>query len=176
MDTRDQTQTKLTRFHGKYHPTHHRPASLRWNYSRTAVSIMKLVMEDGWWWRQRRIALSGASNGLQISPPGEIRAWRRLRIVKCDEIFSLIFLSVKRNIWSWSWGRWSSRGPTRQGARPRGRACPLPSWTECGPLTLILSPIFFINSEKLLHGFSGHSENFYFYTKITPLQFCWKLH
>ena len=27
--------------------THHRPASLQWNYSHTAVSIMKLVMEDG---------------------------------------------------------------------------------------------------------------------------------
>ena len=28
------------------------------------------------------------------------------------------------------------------------------------PLVLILSPVFFINSEKLLHGLSGHSENF----------------
>ena len=40
------------------------------------------------------------------------------------------------------------------------------------PLTLILSPILFINSEKLLRGFSGHSENFYFCTKITPWKFC----
>ena len=72
MDTRDQTLIKLTRLHGKSHPTHHRPASLRWNYSRTAVSIMKLVMEDGWWWWWwRRIPLSGAPNGLQISPPNE---------------------------------------------------------------------------------------------------------
>ena len=57
---------------------------------------------------------------------------------------------------------------------PQGRGRPPPSWTGCGPLTLILSPIFFINSEKLLHGFLGHSENFYFCTKITPWQFCWK--
>ena len=28
MDTRDQTQTKLTRLHDKSHPTHQRPASL----------------------------------------------------------------------------------------------------------------------------------------------------
>ena len=53
------------------HPTHHRPASLWWNYSRTVVSIMKLVMEDGWWWRWRRIPLAGAPNGLQICPPEE---------------------------------------------------------------------------------------------------------
>ena len=71
MDTRDQTLTKLTRLHGKSHPTHHRPASLRWDYSRTAVSIMKLVMEDGWCWWWRWIPLSGALNGLQISPPEE---------------------------------------------------------------------------------------------------------
>ena len=33
---------------------------------------------------------------------------------------------------------------------------------------------FFIYSENNLRWFSGHSENFYFYTKITPWQFCWK--
>ena len=48
MDTRDQALTKLTRLHDKSHPTHHRPASLRCNYSYTAVSIMELVMEKGW--------------------------------------------------------------------------------------------------------------------------------
>ena len=34
--------------------------------------------------------------------PREIRAWRRLRIVKCDETFSLGFFSANANIWSWS--------------------------------------------------------------------------
>ena len=133
MDTRDQTLTKLTWLHGKSHPTHHRPASLWWNYSRTAVSIMKLVMEDGWWWWRRRIPLSGAPNGLQISPPERFRAWRRLRIVKCDESFSLIFFSLNVNIWSWSWGRWSVRGPTRQGARPGGQARPHPRGKGVAP-------------------------------------------
>ena len=47
MDTRDQTLTKLNQLHGKSHPTHHHLASLRWDYSHTSVSIMKLVMEDG---------------------------------------------------------------------------------------------------------------------------------
>jgi len=37
------------------------------------------------------------------------------------------FFSSKVNIWSWSWGRWSVRGPTRQGGAPP------PSWTGGGP-------------------------------------------
>ena len=94
--------------------------------------------------------------------PREIRAWRRLRIVKRDETFSLIFFSEKRNIWSWSWGRWSLRGRTRQGAHPGGGRAPHPRGQGVGPLVLILSPVFFIFSKKCLHGFSGHSENFCF--------------
>ena len=43
------------------------------------------------------------------------------------------FLSPKVNIWSQGWGRWSVRGPTRQGAHPGGQARPPPSWTWCGP-------------------------------------------
>ena len=117
MDTRDQTLTKLTRLHDKSHPTHHRPASLRWNYSRTAVSIMKLVMEEGWWWRWRQIPSLEPRTDSRSDLPREIRAWRQLRIVKRDESFSLIFFSPNTNIWSWSWGRWSVRGPTMQGAR-----------------------------------------------------------
>ena len=58
--------------------------------------------------------------------PREIRAWRRLRIIKRDESFSLIFFSPNTNIWSWSWCRWSVRGPTRQGARPGGHVRPHP--------------------------------------------------
>ena len=38
-----------------------------------------------------------------------------------------------------------ARGPTRQGARPGGRACPPPSWTVGGPPQVLLSPgIFYI--------------------------------
>ena len=127
-----------------------------------------------WWWRKVDDDDSDRSpspepwTNSRSSVPREFRAWRRLRIVKRDESFFFIFFSLNTNIWSQGWGRWSIRGPTRQGARPP------PSWTGCGPLTLILSPIFFINSEKLLRGSSGHSENIYFCTKITPWQFCWK--
>ena len=62
----------------------------------------------------------------------------------------------------------------RSMARPGGWAHPHPRGQDVGPLVLILSPVFFINSKTCLRGFSGHSENFYFCTKITPWQFCWK--
>ena len=98
MDTRDQTLTKLTRLHDKSHPTHHRLASLRWNYSRAAVSIMKLVMEevdddDG-----DRFASSEPRTDSRSALPREFRAWRQLRIVKRDESLSLIFFSLNMNI------------------------------------------------------------------------------
>ena len=83
-----------------------------------------------WWWRM----VDDDDGDESPSPeprtesrsalPREIRAWRRLRIIKRDETFSLIFISTKANIWSWSWGRWTSRGPTKQGARPRGGGAP----------------------------------------------------
>ena len=127
-----------------------------------------------WWWRM----VDDDDGDESPSPeprtdsrsalPREFRAWRRLHIVKRDESFSLIFFSPNTNIWSWSWGRWSSRGATRQGARPH------PCGKGVGPLALILSPVFFINSKNILREVSGHSENFYFCTKITLWQFCWK--
>ena len=90
--------------------------------------------------------------------PREFRAWRRLRIVKRDESFSLIFFSPNTNIRSWSWARWSSRGATRQGRalHPRGKGV--------GPLALMLSPVFFIISKNNFCDVSGHSENFCFCT------------
>ena len=70
-------------------------------------------------------------------------------------------------------------GATRWGqpiwARQEGGALH-PRGQGVDPLTLILSPIFFINYKPCLRKFSGHSENFYFCTKITPSQFCWKQH
>ena len=53
----------------------------------------------------------------------------------------------------------------RQGARPWGRARPHPRGQGVGPLQLILSLIFFINSKKCLREVSGHSENFLFLHK-----------
>ena len=103
--------------------------------------------------------------------PREFRAWQRLRIVKRDESFSLIFFSLNVNIWSWGGVQWSPRGPTRQGGVPQGGALH-PHGQDVGPLSMILSPIFFINSKNILSEVSGHSENFYFCTKMTPWQLC----
>ena len=79
-----------------------------------------------WNWRRRRVGDDEERRSLSPEPqtdsrsalPGKIRAWLWLRVVKHDESFSLIFFSPNTNIWSWSWGRWSSRGPTRQGGAP----------------------------------------------------------
>ena len=56
-------------------------------------------------------------------------------------------------------------------AQGEGRALH-PRGQGVGPLALILSPVFFIYSKNNLRLFSGHSENFYYCTKITPWQFC----
>ena len=115
-----------------------------------------------WWWRMvddddgDGFPSPEPRTDSRSALPREIRAWRRLRIIKRDESFSLIFFSTKANIWSWSWGKWTSRGLTRQGARPH------PHGQGVSPLALILSPVFFIFSKSYLPGFSGHSENFCF--------------
>ena len=117
-----------------------------------------------WWWRMvddddgDGFPSPEPRTDSRSALPREFRAWRRLRMVKRNESFSLIFFSPNTNIWSWSWGRWSSSGPTRQerAPHPRGKGV--------GPLALILSPVFFIISKNNLRGVSGHSENFCFCT------------
>ena len=133
-----------------------------------------------WWWRMvddddgDGFPSPEPRTDSRSALPRKIMAWRRLRIVKRDESFSLIFFSPNVNIWSWSWGRWSIRGPTRQGARLGGRARPHPRGQGVGPLTWILLPVFLIFSKNMFRGVSCHSDNFCFCTKITPWQFCWK--
>ena len=92
-----------------------------------------------WWWRM--VDDDDGDGFPSLEPrtdsrsalPREFRAWRRLHIVKRDESFSLIFFSPNTNIWSWSWGRWSIRGPTRQGACPGGRRAPHPRGQGVAP-------------------------------------------
>ena len=62
----------------------------------------------------------------------EFRAWRRLRIVKRDESFSLFFLPEREYV------ELELRGGAVQGAREAGGAgggggAPPPSWIGCGP-------------------------------------------
>ena len=58
--------------------------------------------------------------------PRGFRAWRRLRIVKHDESFSLVFLPESEYMES------MLRSVESQGAHKAG-ARPTPSWTGCGP-------------------------------------------
>ena len=65
------------------------------------------------------------------------------------------------------------QGAHETGGRAQGEGrAPHPRGQGVGPLVLILSPVFFINSKNNLREVLGHSENFYFCTKITPWQFC----
>ena len=124
-----------------------------------------------WWWR-----MVDDDNGDESpSPeprtdsgsalPRDNRAWQRLRIIKRDETFSLIFLFMKRNIWSWSWGRWSIRGPTRQGGAPyRGVGSPPPSWTGCAPLAFIFCQYFLYFLKLVSEDFQVIPRTFVFYT------------
>ena len=64
------------------------------------------------------------------------------------------------------------QGAHEAGGVPRGgRRAAHPHGQVVGPLTLILSPVFFIYSKNILREVTGHSENFYFCTKITPWHF-----
>ena len=98
------------------------------------------------------------------SLPRGFRAWRRLRIVKRDDFFSLIF-SPRNSIYGVGVEVGGGPGgPQVRVARPGGWARPHPCGQGVGPLHLILSPIFFVISKNNLRGVSGHSKNFCFYT------------
>ena len=91
-------------------------------------------------------------------------AWRRLRVVKRDDFFSLIF-SPRNTIYGVGVGVGEATG----GPRGRGRALggqthPTPSRRSGGPPGLHLLQVFFIFSEKWLREVLGHSENVYFCT------------
>ena len=146
MDTRDQTLTKLTWLHGNYiiFVISENKASL---FSGSIPNIIQPItvqqaydgITHAWWWASwnwwwRKVDGDDGAGFPSLEPrtdtrsalPREIRAWRRLHIVKCDESFSLIFFS---RTWIYIVGidvGGASGGPTRQGARPA------PSWIGCG--------------------------------------------
>ena len=127
-----------------------------------------------WWWRMVDDddgdgfpSLEPWTDSRSALPRG-FRAWRRLCIVKRNDFFSLVF-SLRKQIYRVGVGVGGASG----GPRDKGRA-PHPRGQGVGPLTLILSPVFFIYSKNILRWFSGHAKNFYFCTKITRWQFCWK--
>ena len=69
--------------------------------------------------------------------------------------FLLIFFQGNRHLIPEDGHQEASRWPTRQGARPGGRARPPPSWTVGGPLWCFLRPIFLIYFKIDFCGVSG---------------------
>ena len=74
--------------------------------------------------------------------PRGFRAWRRLRIVKRDDFFSLIF-SLRNQIYRVGVGVGGfPGGPRGRGARPRGGGAPHPCEKGVGPLVFIFGEDF----------------------------------
>ena len=91
--------------------------------------------------------------------PREIRAWRRLRVVKRDETFSFIFFLPERE-----YMELELRSVEVLGAHePRGHA-PHPRGQGVGPLTLFLSPVFFLILKSCSVDFQVIPRTFVFYT------------
>ena len=94
--------------------------------------------------------------------PRGFRAWRRLRIIKRDEFFSLVFSPQKQIYRVGVEVGGAPGGPRGRGRALGGQACTPPSWTGGGPPGLHLFQGFFIIYSKTFRGVSGLSENFCF--------------
>ncbi len=172
MDTRDQSPSKLTRLHDRSHPTHHRPASLWIDYSRTMKSFMELEREEGWWWRWRRFPLSGAQNGLQICPPDEEQDVAAPRIANATKSSLLIFFLGESEFIELNLGAVEPRGPHKLASHHQGVAAtwlvahwPIPSggslrryfsyFPEIFSVNFQDVPRTFISAQKQHHGNSA---------------------
>ena len=114
------------------------------------VSIMELAMKKGWRWWCRRIPSSEPRTNYRLALPMKNRRWRRLRIVKCDATFSLVF----------SWGKgiyrleirvnratWVPQGNKACLRRVAAPFCLVGNWWP--PSSVTLAPVFFIYSIKI---------------------------
>ena len=79
--------------------------------------------------------------------PRGFRAWRRLRIVKHDESFSLVFFLPKSEYRELELRPVERRGGHEVGARPRAQARPHPRGQGVGRLMWIFLPVFFLFSK-----------------------------
>ena len=103
-----------------------------------------------WWWRMVDDddgdgfpSLEPWTDSRSALPRG-FRAWQRLRIVKRDESFSMVFSPLK-----WIYGvrvevDGASGGPRGRGCAQGGRCAPHPRGKGVGPLALILLPVFLL--------------------------------
>jgi hypothetical protein len=101
--------------------------------------------------------------------PRKNRRWRRLRIVKRDELFSPYFFLSEGDLIALESGLTEDPGGDHPEGRARGIGRAL---VGGGPPGVLLQyffvPVFLINSTKNPPEVSWHLENFYFCTKTTP--------
>ena len=115
-----------------------------------------------WWWRMVDDDDGDGFPSLEprtdsrSSLPRGFRAWRRLRIVKHDESFSLIFFLPEHKYMELELRSVEHQEDHEAGCAPTlmDRVWAPWSWFFC--------QYFFIFSKKCLRGFSGHSKNFCF--------------
>ena len=129
-----------------------------------------------WWWRMvddddgDEFPFPEPRTDSRSALPREIRAWRRLYIVKRDETFSLIF-SPRNGIY----GVGVEVGGASGGPRDRGKGAPPPSWTGCGPPGLdSFASIFYIFQNLSPWIFRSFRELLFSTHKTKSWQFCWK--
>ena len=106
--------------------------------------------------------------------PREIRAWRRLRIVKRDESFSLIFFLPEREYKELELRSVEVQGADEIGGRAQGEGTRPPvSWTGCGPPGLdSFASIFYIFQNLPPWIFRTFRELSFSTHKTTSWQFC----
>ena len=91
----------------------------------------------------------------QNSSAGALDWFRLVAAESRPESLLMIFFSDERLYIAEDGHRRATRGPKRQGRAQGGRARPHPRGQGVGPLWLILSPVFFINSKNCLREVSG---------------------
>jgi len=118
-----------------------------------------------WWWMMvddddcDESPSPGPWTDSRSALPRGFGAWRRLRIVKRDDFFSLIFFLSESKYIELELASEGIQGAHEVGGAPSGGA---PSWEGCGPPGLHLWRGLFIIFSKMFHGVSGHSENICF--------------
>ena len=167
MDTRDHALTKLTRLHDECHPTPHRPASLRRNYSLPVGSIMELAMRCVGDDEDRRSPSPEPQTDSRFGLPMKNRRRRQLRLVKRDNSFSLIFLE-KCDFITQVLGSVGPPGGDNPPRRALRGACPGGLCPPRCPLRWFLAPVFLFYYIKNPRKVSFQSGNFHFYKKTTP--------
>ena len=124
-----------------------------------------------WWWRMVDDDDNDESPSLEprtdsrSALPREIRAWRRLRVVKRDETFSSIFFSPDGIYGLGVEVGGGPGGPRDRGARPAvGRGAPLSRGQPVGPWPWFFCQKFLLILKSASVDFQDIPRTFLFYT------------